>query len=259
MCGQSKAIYPLENFATRILERLNSLTIDTLDEIEKPFTENKRMRAEGPMASTHQPSIDDHNLLAQTQYARSARAINSLRDLGIDRMEVSADLGIEPLKISLPKIALVGNQSSGKSSLIEAISQIKLPQDVGTCTRCPMEVRLCEETEKREWSCTVSLRFNSQLEHERPRTEFFAKTSNKGDVEIILRRAQLAILNPNQAIENFVNLDVATHTAAPARPFSEDMIVVDIVGAPVNVTFIDLPGITNPDNDVHKNLFTMFR
>ena len=73
-------------------------------------------------------------------------------------------------------------------------------------------------------------------------------------MEIILRRAQLAILNPNQPIEEFVNLDVARYTATPARPFTEDMIVVDIVGAPVNVTYIDLPGITNPDNDVRTCL-----
>jgi predicted GTPase len=43
--------------------------------------------------------------------------------------------GIEDLGLPLPRIAVVGNQSAGKSSLIEAISGIKVPRYSGTCTR----------------------------------------------------------------------------------------------------------------------------
>ena len=39
------------------------------------------------------------------------------------------------LDIDLPQIAVIGNQSAGKSSLIEAISGITLPREAGTCTR----------------------------------------------------------------------------------------------------------------------------
>jgi hypothetical protein len=209
--------------------------------------------------STPDPSSNELNLLAKTQYARSARAINALRDLGIDRLHFSRDLGIEPLEYSLPTIALVGNQSSGKSSLIEAISTIKLPKDIGTCTRCPMEVRLCEEGEE-GWSCTVSLRrFNSERANGGSRTEFFEKTTNKKDLELILRRAQLAILNPDKPVEYFVHLDLASYTTASAIAFSKDMIVVDIIGGEVNVTFIDLPGITNPGTESDVRLDVWFR
>ena len=99
------------------------------------------------------PAFND---LADTQYARRARAINLLRDLGVDRLELEGTEG-ERLEISLPKIVLVGNQSSGKSSLIEAISQVKVPQGDGTCTRCPIEVRLSGPSGV-EWNCKVSLR-----------------------------------------------------------------------------------------------------
>ena len=37
--------------------------------------------------------------------------------------------------IDLPQIAVIGSQSVGKSSLIEAISGITLPRAAGTCTR----------------------------------------------------------------------------------------------------------------------------
>ena len=44
-------------------------------------------------------------------------------------------LGIEGLEVPLPKIVVVGDQSAGKSSLIEALSEIKVPRSSGTCTR----------------------------------------------------------------------------------------------------------------------------
>jgi len=37
--------------------------------------------------------------------------------------------------LDIPAIAAIGWQSAGKSSLIEAISGIKLPRASGTCTR----------------------------------------------------------------------------------------------------------------------------
>ncbi len=44
-------------------------------------------------------------------------------------------LGLEDLNVPLPKIVVVGDQSAGKSSLVEALSEIKVPRDTGTCTR----------------------------------------------------------------------------------------------------------------------------
>ena len=41
---------------------------------------------------------------------------------------------------SLPKAAVIGNKSSGKGSLLEAISQIKVPRDDKGCTKCPIEL-----------------------------------------------------------------------------------------------------------------------
>ena len=39
------------------------------------------------------------------------------------------------LSIELPTIAVCGNQSAGKSSLLEAICDVPLPRQSGTCTR----------------------------------------------------------------------------------------------------------------------------
>ena len=45
-------------------------------------------------------------------------------------------------KMTLPEIVVVGDQSVGKSSVLEAISGIQLPRAQNICTRCPLELRM---------------------------------------------------------------------------------------------------------------------
>ncbi|CAF3880171.1 unnamed protein product [Rotaria sp. Silwood1] len=45
-------------------------------------------------------------------------------------------------KVNLPEIVVVGDQSVGKSSVLEAISGIQLPRAQNICTRCPLELRM---------------------------------------------------------------------------------------------------------------------
>jgi ABC-type branched-subunit amino acid transport system ATPase component len=53
----------------------------------------------------------------------------------ISRLE---GLGLQRQSIPLPKCVVLGEQSSGKSSVIEAISGVRTPRASGTCTRCPL-------------------------------------------------------------------------------------------------------------------------
>lgn len=180
----------------------------------------------------------DPSPLSKTPYDFSRQKLNEIINL-------LRHCGTEGL-IQLPKIAVIGNQSAGKSSLIEAIAQIKIPRASGTCTRCPMEFIL-SRAEASSWSCEISLRFDhSDLSGAANTvgTHFFAKTDLKENVPILLRRAQLAILNPGQPFEKFLNLD-ADQCAKHGRTvnFSQNTVVMEIKGADVDVTFIDLPGI----------------
>lgn len=61
---------------------------------------------------------------------RILRLANQLRELGVDSV------------LQLPTIVIAGDQSSGKSSVVEAIAGVALPRAEGTCTRCPTEVRM---------------------------------------------------------------------------------------------------------------------
>ena len=189
------------------------------------------------------PSVHrEHHLscmatLKGTEYDASRQKLNAI-------IKALRDCGTEEV-IKLPKIAVIGNQSAGKSSLIEAISQIKVPRASGTCTRCPMEVVL-SHGDPEDWHCKVSLR----IEYEEAKVQHlgtikdFAKTDSKDDVALLLRRAQLAVLNPSTPYEKFVNLAEADcNSHSRERNFSRNTVVLEITGADVDVTFLDLPGI----------------
>jgi len=176
-------------------------------------------------------------------YTHSKQKLNEI-------VKALRDCGTEEI-IKLAKIAIIGNQSAGKSSLIEAISQIKVPRAAGTCTRCPMEVILsCADPEI--WNCKVSLRIeHCDIPQQRLGTFPFAVTNVKDDVTNILRCAQLAILNPSKDFKSFANLkENECHEHRREMSFSKNTVVLEIIGADVDVTFIDLPGIISSTEKV---------
>ncbi|KIM50172.1 hypothetical protein SCLCIDRAFT_34583 [Scleroderma citrinum Foug A] len=156
--------------------------------------------------------------------------VNRLRNTGIQR------------DIDLPMIAVIGNQSAGKSSLIESISGITLPRSSGTCTRCPTECKLTHADAP--WSCVVKLHFHTDVRGDAipPRIESFGDAiSDKDEVEERIRRAQRAILNPSTSPSMF--LDGATVEDNEVS-FSRNYISLEISGQELeDLSFVDLPGL----------------
>lgn len=172
--------------------------------------------------------------LSSTKYAFSTQTLfKTLRDVGTEQL------------LKLPKIVMIGNQSAGKSSLIEAISQIRVPRASTTCTRCPMEVVLIRTPTQIERHFTVSIRIDRpDIGGSEQGTLDFDQTNDESQVTLILRRAQLAILNPSKPFSDFLQLDedqCDNHSREVS--FSRNTVVLEITGASVDVTFIDLPGI----------------
>ena len=147
------------------------------------------------------------------------------------------------IAFSPPKLVLLGGHGSGKSSLIEAITQIPVPCSIEgeRCTKCPMEIRLRRGNEGSQWSCSVSvLRKTSSLRGPNELVPFDSIT-NKADLQLLLQRARLATFNPSSFAS--YRLDVED-PPQPGREdqISEDVIIVNITGAAVELTLIDLPG-----------------
>lgn len=65
----------------------------------------------------------------------------------IDQVRSILSGGIEG--VVFPTVVVVGDQSSGKSTLLEALSLVELPKGSGIVTRCPLVLRLRKSAERR--------------------------------------------------------------------------------------------------------------
>lgn len=180
-------------------------------------------------------------------------AINDLRKLGVDHV------------VQLPELVLVGDQSSGKSSLMGALTEIQLPRASGTCTRCPAWIKTSEAD---KWTCTVSLhreykynphagRLNSR---DRPFglwdrqylvTTPFKTIEDNSELEEVLRWAQIAILNDSQDYRQYIpgSPTFANNTDTEAK-FSPNVVSVEISGPRLpSLSFYDLPGMIQNTSD----------
>lgn len=63
--------------------------------------------------------------------------------------DITASLGVD-IGVDLPQVAVVGGQSSGKSSVLEAlVGRAFLPRAPGICTRRPLVLQLVREPQAR--------------------------------------------------------------------------------------------------------------
>jgi GTPase SAR1 family protein len=180
--------------------------------------------------------------LGHTRYALLLnKIVNALRRAGCEEV------------VALPRVVVIGNQSSGKSSLIEAICQIKLSRANGTCTRCPLEIQLSTSNDSK-WSGKIWLKMEVRSESGdgELRQQLFTSVSNREEVPLALKRAQLALLYPGQDPSHFLGYSDSACIEATMRSetkLSTNIVVLEISGADVDVCFIDLPGIIQQVNE----------
>ncbi|KAF8270214.1 P-loop containing nucleoside triphosphate hydrolase protein [Lactarius quietus] len=168
-----------------------------------------------------------------TERRRMLDSVNRLRATGAQ------------LDLDIPIIAVVGSQSAGKSSLIEAISGITLPRASGTCTRCPTECQLSRSSEP--WRCVVSLRLvtdeDGNVLPQPRRLDFGDPIFDKTLVTDRIRRAQCAILNPGTSLDEFLEPSYDTDEGRQLS-FSSNSICLEISSKDVDdLSFVDLPGL----------------
>nr|XP_033797915.1 interferon-induced GTP-binding protein Mx1 [Geotrypetes seraphini] len=130
----------------------------------------------------------------------------------IDLIDGLRSLGIQK-ELALPAITVIGDQGSGKSSVLEALSGVALPRGTGIVTRCPLELKLKKAKNGQKWSGKISY-------EDVKRT---LRSSSEVEYEII--KAQNAIAGEEGRIcENVISLEIIS----PDVP---------------DLTLIDLPGI----------------
>ncbi|XP_051559615.1 interferon-induced GTP-binding protein MxA-like [Myxocyprinus asiaticus] len=130
----------------------------------------------------------------------------------IDTIDKLRSLGVEK-DLALPAIAVIGDQSSGKSSVLEALSGVALPRGSGIVTRCPLVLKMIRTKEEEGWHGKISYQ------------DYVEDINDPADVEKKIRKAQ-------------------DEMAGEGVGISEELISLQITSANVpDLTLIDLPGI----------------
>ncbi|XP_071108237.1 interferon-induced GTP-binding protein Mx-like [Haliotis cracherodii] len=132
--------------------------------------------------------------------------VDKLRGYGLDR------------DINLPAVAVIGDQSAGKSSVLEAISGVQLPRGTGIVTRCPLEMRMKHSEDEDRWEGKIMYKDMHDMDHE----EIILNRESVGE---LVRKAQKDMTDS-------------------AKGISDELITLEVTSSDVpDLTVIDLPGI----------------
>jgi GTP-binding protein EngB required for normal cell division len=121
----------------------------------------------------------------------------------IDDMSFEKDLE----KYILPKIIVIGNESSGKSSLLENIAKMQIfPRGISQCTKCP--VRVIMSNGRNQYSISFSLNSEEHTVNLQNKNDFFGEITRHMNMlkditedEIIVR-----ITEPNMVPLELIDL-----------------------------------------------------
>jgi GTPase SAR1 family protein len=162
--------------------------------------------------------------LQDSEYLQLIDLIDELRLSGADRY------------VSLPQLVVCGDQSSGKSSVLEAISGVKFPVNAGQCTRFATEVCL-RRTPNEAASASIVAGPQASEAHQQRLLDYQERNVSLDQVPRLIEAAKVCIGIGDQL------------------QISDDKLRLEIQGPELpNFTLIDTPGIIHGINDSENEL-----
>ncbi|PCG99419.1 Dynamin [Penicillium occitanis (nom. inval.)] len=154
------------------------------------------------------------------------------------------------IRIDVPQLVVVGAQSSGKSSTLEALVRFQFPVHAGLCTRFPIRLILRRSEQK---GIHVSVELKSQRTEQETAEVLQSianinktNTSSPEQVRNMMMAARSALgVKPVKPMED----PAGSHHPTPpaeraARSFTEDVLIIEQSGPNVPLlTLLDLPSI----------------
>ncbi|KAF9393521.1 hypothetical protein CPC16_001825 [Podila verticillata] len=159
-------------------------------------------------------------MLESAEYQDIIDKINKIRNYGLNKM------------LTIPQIAILGDQSSGKSSVLEAITKLSFPRNIETCTRFATQV-----SSRRSERAQLSAHIDNEPEfNERYRTQDAAS-----DIHPIISAAKSILCSSAEISDKVLEITISGPTLSP-------------------LTIIDLPGYINTTVDgQHKGIVETIR
>ena len=154
--------------------------------------------------------------------------------LVIDTVAQIRKCGLETV-LPLPQIVVCGNQSSGKSSVLEALTEVPFPRNDNLCTRFATEINLRRGT-------VDSLRLSIIPDENRSAAE---KATIKAFSATIADFAELpAVMSKAATVMGISPASTDSSVAASTRAFAKDVLSFEIEGPTrPQLTVVDVPGL----------------
>ncbi|KAI1080797.1 interferon-induced GTP-binding protein Mx [Whalleya microplaca] len=137
--------------------------------------------------------------------------------------------GLESV-LSLPQIVVCGSQSAGKSSVLEALTEIPFPRGDNLCTRFATEISLRREAVQ---SLTIKvIPDNARTPEEQEKVKRFSESiTDFGDLPVIMDTAMKV-------------MGVSNSDQTPGSTFAKDTLSIEITGpSRPQLTLVDIPGL----------------
>ena len=173
---------------------------------------------------------------------KEMKVTSSLEDLQtveqrrvLDTVAQVRKCGLESV-VSLPQLVVCGDQSAGKSSVLEALTEIPFPRNDNLCTRFATEIILRRANAN-------SLKVKLIPDPNRP---FDEQTKIKDFEESIINFDQL----PNLMDNAMAVMDIGDRSKSGSTPraFAKDVLSIEIEGpSRPQLTLVDIPGLIQTD------------
>ena len=199
------------------LEDVTNTSLSSIEVKTEPGSKRRKAATTDKKAEISQDATQ-FGLLEQLRYGKVIKKIAEIRKLTKEGMK---KFGAEMV---LPRIVVIGNESSGKSSTLERIAgQPVLPCDTGICTRAPVVLELMYDPEA-------------------VKAEIFFKGFS-GDYEK-MKDAEAARRKVQDAMDSLKGVGIAADKEVRVKIVSHDVPTLELV---------DLPGLVLTRNNCGAN------
>ena len=200
----------------------------------------REQESDGTQIATHDAVQDQDGSSQSAAIAKEMEINSSLEGLQTEEQRRVLDTvaqvrkcGLESI-LSLPQLVVCGDQSSGKSSVLEALTEIPFPRNDNLCTRFATEIILRRAT-------TNSLTIKVIPDTKRPTTE---QALIKAFEESITELSELPRIMGKAMAVMGLDAALAAETILKRRAFAKDVLSIEIEGpSRPQLTLVDIPGL----------------
>lgn len=157
--------------------------------------------------------------------------------------------------LQLPQLVVCGDQSSGKSSVLEANTEVPFPRQESLCTRFPTEITMSRDTVP---NIAIKIRPDEvRSDVEKTKLERFnERIDDFSQLPQLIKKATTAM-----------GLDRKTTNSRGTKAFTRDVLSIEIKGpGRPELTLVDLPGLiqtsteeqTKPDVELIRGLVRQY-